>query len=130
MPKFKVGDKVRRISGPWVGTRMQVGSEWIITEVNSFTDCIRVEGFDEWVCGRYFQLITPTPFPLYSEEQAVKLLTERGYEVKTPLEPLKGKMMIVKTRYGDIYGYSVGTNLSDTAEVIAIVDWTEGQGVE
>lgn len=79
-------------------------------------------------------LVEETPFPLYSEEAAVRLLTERGYKIENPHEPLKGKVVIYRAnKSGMIYNCSAelwnSRNNGEYYTAIAIVDWVEGQGV-
>ena len=79
-----------------------------------------------------------TPIPLYSEEQAVSFLREKGYEVKEPPKPRKGKIIIYqyKTGNGSVTYAKNKTEWDsksqfyrDARTIIAIVDWTEGQGI-
>lgn len=66
------------------------------------------------------------------EEEAVKLLTERGYEVKAPPEPLKGKVVIYDSCIGiTSCSYELWNkyNYKKDCKLIAIVDWTEGEGI-
>lgn len=77
------------------------------------------------------------PFPLYSEEQAVAFLTEKGYSVQAPPEPLKGQSVVyiyaneTKPRVlprEEFENLNVGSG-KHNRKVLAIVDWTEGQGL-
>ena len=85
--------------------------------------------------GDNLELVKETHFPLYSEEAAVKLLTERGYEVKAPPEPLKGKVVVYRNSVGEVYTthkewWDKWTDyVKGPLKLIAIVDWTEGQGI-
>lgn len=128
---FKIGDKITRVKEPHPGTEMTVGSEWIVTCVVS-DRWIRVDGYHQILDGSNFELVEEIYFPLYSEEAAVKLLTERGYEVKAPPEPLKGKAYVYKCVSNEhiiclFHQWDEGEGIG--YELIAIVDWTEGQGL-
>lgn len=134
MTKFKVGDKVKVIS-VCLGATLRVGD---VVEV----DFIR--GNLLYPKGKHsaamlttrFELVEETHFPLYSEEAAVKLLTERGYEVKVPPKPLKGRGVVYEY-YGQkgVYHFinkdifDKWPNPNSICRIVAIVDWTEGQGI-
>lgn len=134
MTKFKVGDKVRVIS-VCSGAVLKVGDE---VEVDFISGSLLYPKGNHRgaMFESRFELVEETHFPLYSEEAAVKLLTERGYEVKAPPEPLRGKVYIYKyLPTGKVFAYDEETWLTNDYDkcedrvVIAIVDWTEGQGI-
>lgn len=130
---FKIGDKVRIRDNPsnraysemWFDGKMD---GFIIDQVSGETCRFK----DHWF-GIYKERLEleETHFPLYSEEAAVKLLTERGYEVKAPPEPLNGKVYIYQDPDGCLYHRKEGwTDIQKgSCELLAIVDWTEGQGI-
>lgn len=81
----------------------------------------------------FFEAV-PTPIPLYSEKEAVAFLTEKGYEVKAPPGPLKGQFVVVMTPSGNPHAiardrYDKNDYSLLVTAVLAIVDWTEGQGI-
>ena len=74
-----------------------------------------------------------THLPLYSEETAMAFLKEKGYTVTPPPPKLTGKVQIIKTACGSILHYPyppIGFTIADSATILAIVDWEEGQGLE
>ena len=138
---FKVGDKVKVKDGYYQG--YSPGSKYNIPREHGVVcscaeGCLYVKYGDRItppLNPEGFELVEETHFPLYSEEEAVKLLTERGYEVKAPPEPLKGKVVIYRNCLDEIWTISKeqwdqwGLKTRQTCTVIAIVDWTEGQGI-
>lgn len=123
---FKVGDKVKVVDNDRATCLLSIGEE---------LDVRRVEGgyvYLHGIIGRWnsdrFELA------LSDEERAIRLLNEKGYTITPPPEPLKGKVFV--------YKYKDRTYLFDSmmikefgihphyGEPIAIVPWTEGQGLE
>lgn len=71
-----------------------------------------------------------------NEQHAVKLLLELGYTVEPPPKPKAGKIavvLIVKTNTTFVVPYESWLeyeyNLSNGHKLLAIVDWTEGDGI-
>jgi hypothetical protein len=127
MPEFKIGDKVRRKhydhGSVLVGdVRYIIGFDGIGYTLNGDK-----KGYTH--NPQNLELAEETHFPLYSEEAAVKLLKERGYNVAPPPEPLKGKAYVY--RYVDTGHVFVKTDqrAGNDCDLIAIVDWTEGDGL-
>lgn len=124
---FKIGDKVRRTrKNTSAYLNYGDGTPFNIQDiVNKFY----VDPDGRKHAGHNLELVKETHFPLYSEEAAVKLLTERGYEVKAPPEPLKGKGYVYT--YPNFEGVYIFNNRLDSTvgTLVAIVDWTEGQGI-
>lgn len=142
MTKFKVGDEVRivRPNPAVTSTEDEVGKTFIIGR-----DAGDYHGSQSWSGigtqwrwkEEWLELASvSTPIPLYSEEQAVSFLKEKGYSITPPPEPLKGKAAIY------VSGYDGGTRVIDKNhwdkvtskaaykhKLIAIVDWTEGNGL-
>jgi len=75
-----------------------------------------------------------TQIPLYSEEQAVSFLKEKGYKVEAPPELLKGQVVVYRsldrifTTRKETWDEWSGIMKKDCT-ILAIVDWTEGQGI-
>lgn len=143
--KFKVGDRVKVKEGCYtgytdgsrynlprnVGEVIESGSGYVIIKYDSITS--------PPVNPNSFELVE-THFPLYSEEEAISLLTERGYKIEAPPEPLKGKVVIYQGRNSIAFmeleqfkpvkfGPYIERDANGLPKVIAIVDWTEGQGI-
>lgn len=138
MTKFKVDDKVRLVSMPAFG--FKIGDVHTVSRVIGDGYFSTKEYDDKGQHPRpfhekYWELVEPTYFPLYSEEAAVKLLTERGYEVKAPPEPLKGKVVIYRSAEGQTWAAlkerwdQWNFHCKKGYTIIAIIDWTEGQGI-
>lgn len=133
MSEFKVGDKVRCKEGHYTGYTL--GSKYNLPrETGIVEECgegylyVKYNPLVSPACNpNSFELVT-TPIPLYSEEQAVSFLKEKGYSVTPPPEPLKGQIRIMKSKDGTVF-YAQSQQRFDTCKLIAIVDWTEGDGV-
>lgn len=129
MSKFKIGDKVKSIdSNGWRSAT--VGSTGVVYDTDADGCWVVLDngGFRGYMFDKRWELI-PTPMPPYSEEQAVAFLKEKGYTVEAPPEPLKGKLRVILTATGNIIGYPLDQNIHHHAKELAIIDWTEGQGL-
>lgn len=129
MPKFNIGDKVKRIRDHGIGVK--VGD--ILTVKSNDHMAIRVEENNNFYLEEYFVLVSSA-----EEEMAINLLKEKGYIITPPPEPLKGKVAIYKAnKSGMTYSCSKeswdsavkSSSEPHTLTLIAIVDWTEGQGL-
>lgn len=141
MAKFKVGDKVRSNGSLLFSIGKAVVTVSSVTEDGRYFTT-NDSAWKEYQYPMYgFELVEAaiTHFPLYSESEAVKLLSERGYAVTPPPKPLKGKVYIYN--FPQLIG-GKGSIHAKTAQqfaesdwvsepnILAIVNWTEGQGLE
>lgn len=132
---FKVGDTVKRI-GRYSSTLGMyfAGYPFKIIEVN---DDYVIDPSGSHHSPIYLQLVEPAPthLPLYSTEDAVKWLEERGYAVTPPPEPLKGEVIIYRNNLGEVWSTTKdhwnkwNASLRETVTILAIVPWTEGDGI-
>ncbi len=85
MSKFKVGDTLRRIryANSEYGKCRGIGYVGTITAMHeSYSKDSFYFGEDGWGSSAYYELVSPSP-----EEQAISLLTEKGYVVTPPPSP-------------------------------------------
>lgn len=123
--EFKAGDKVRRIKVNHYSGRLPIGSEWIVEHlINSIS--MRLEGFNEDVDIDKFEKV------VNHEEEAIKVLTALGYGLTPPKPKLSGKVYVYRSTDGREQLSATTKSGYDSYywELISIVDWTEGQGLE
>lgn len=121
MAKFKIGDRVRRIRSPHINGVMQIGTEWVVNRISKHNQWIYVVGCDEQLNPDNFELINPN-------ETAIKQLEALGYTIIPPKPKETGKIYILRGRSG-ITITDNPSAWSSELETIAIVDWTEGDGL-
>lgn len=124
MTKFKIGDRVKCIScyqGHPVDSRYNLPrSSGTISESGNGYIIVDYDGkLSPPVNPNCFSIIDPA-------EEVISLLTSLGYTVKEPPAKRKGKGWV----------YSIGGSIiiypyeqSGSYKPIAIVDWTEGDGI-
>lgn len=132
---LKIGSRVRLKRVAFAN--LVIGQTCTVSRISNDGRSFNVEEISEHYTNKfpcynnsdYWELVE-THIPLYSEEQAIAFLKEKGYNIQAPPEPLKGKIVIIKSATGLIFGYPPEQKLASSATVLAIVDWTEGQGLE
>ena len=119
MGKFKVGDKVKRIANEL--DTMKIGEIHTVSYVCSGN--IELDGISRVWFTENFELVN-----LIAD--AVKLLQDNGYSVMEPKPKRSGKVYISAGVNGGA-PYSSMSKMTDNEyfHTIAIVDWTEGEGL-
>lgn len=141
---LKVGSRVKLIRAAFGG--LQLGQTYTVTDINETGRSFRVDGLpanyrSKFPCSNdddYWTIVL-TPLPLYSEEQAVSFLTEKGYKVEAPPQPRKGVIVlwehcdsgnILKINYNTIEEANSRQRWDDMyTKRLAVIEWTEGQGL-
>lgn len=96
----------------------------------------RVEGDEVWVEQCSEPLSIPSILHLWShkttEQEAMAFLEKRGYTVVPPLKPRHGTNYVYETRGGSVFARTDPIRDVEALrfKVLAVVDWTEGQGLE
>lgn len=136
MTKFKIGDRVKVIGDDYrfytpgskynlprtVGTVVECGGSYIQVDYDGVVS--------PPVNPSSFELIVEkTHLPLYSEEIAMSFLQEKGYTVTPPSPKLSGKLYVYKASSGGAYGYPEKVSDILNWSLLAVVDWTEGDGL-
>lgn len=132
--KFKVGDKVIRVKyfDDCFGDYFKNNPEPFIVSHVLPSGSVRDPNGYVHSCS-YIDFYKST-----SLENAKHILEEAGYIVTPPPEPMKGKAYVFRNKApvpkggnNDIFIRPVDVgSYSATHDVIAIVDWEEGQGLE
>lgn len=132
----KVGDTVKRVKMLLnnYGVYYSGHESFEIKKFNKSGNCaLDPNGMGHHLDNLELVKAAPTHFPLYSEEAAVKLLEERGYAVTPPPEPLKGKVVVYQGKASGTTYSAIIRDLdiikNNGHTILAIVDWTEGQGI-
>lgn len=130
MPKFEIGDKIK-VVGPCIlgGQTEAIGKEFIIGTHEGLYDDEDSYSFE----GQSFRFKESwIVAALTNEEKAQELLEQAGYTVLPPKPKLTGSFDIVRSsRNGVVAAYkSEGREVRHKSwELIAIVPWTEGDGL-
>lgn len=135
--KFKIGDCVKLDETKEFNKGLSIPFDKTFEVVaRSQNDAgVVLRGYENtWYNDTRFLLVPKTtPLPLYSEEQAVSFLTEKGYAVTPPPEPLKGEVIVFKVPGGEVF--HVNRKIWETCynkagnKILAVLGWTEGQGL-
>lgn len=130
---FKVGDRVRVIGSYY--TNFPTGSPYNLPRG---VGIVRASGTG-YLYIDYDGKTSPAVFPSCVElvdpkDEAIELLKAAGYTITPPPEPLKGKVYIYKNAQGDVHAMSRNNgqmyrSVAGECNLIAIVDWTEGDGL-
>jgi len=128
MPKFEKNDLITRNDGP-----RQTGGRRRVIRV---TDSGLIDIYSPSSGATYIGC-DPDMYTLVQragatdESMAKDLLVSLGYTVEPPKPKLKlsGKMNIIKTASGAIFGYPVDQVLHKSATILTTIDWTEGDGI-
>ena|SRR5690554_3361920 len=133
MSKFKVGDRVIRVRNciDFRSTPFFEGIEsWEISHIkrDAVNRVLVVEDpFGDWHDENNLELYSPEKedkLKALDVEAAKAILEAQGYIIN---EPKSGKLYIYPFSDDSVYGYPY--KLSSSKELIAIVPWTQGQGL-
>lgn len=137
MTKFKVGDKVRVLPGEGydpshvrVRHPLVEGAEYNVIGNCANSDNVKIDldffnvgdNHSIWEADRFELVIDPII-------AAVRHLTSLGYTISEPTPKLTGKVHIIQKNDGHIFA-SFDPPIFGHQKTIAIVDWTEGDGLD
>lgn len=124
--KFKVGDVVKRLIGSNSST-----SPGYIGKIRSIKTCGRfsIMHFGDGAEGCMWSEQKGKDWLLWDETQeAISLLKEKGYSITPPPEPKSGSAYICENKFSGLLVFHTPPK-NPTNKVIAVVPWTEGDGI-
>lgn len=141
MHKFKVGDKVIRYRNLSGGTEYNKGTlPFIVKSVEVsylsgdiwYSDETGYEHFEE---NLKLYEEPKACLPLYSDADAIKWLEQKGYKVAAPPKPDSGEIVVhfhqstgISVTKKEIW-VTLPTAYKKRRRILAIIPWTEGQGL-
>jgi hypothetical protein len=136
MPKFKKGDRVRRVGCPNTDD-MPVGSEWIVIDESPYGDSLALEGFrnGHYKSSRtYFELVKPeVTSPSYScikeipAQAARTVIVSGGLTGKFYINAVdRGQIQLVKTECSGTW-WNACELRDNAAAFIALADALDSQ---